>query len=120
MTAPQLESVVQNATPTVADWNRFIGGLSSLEGPERVLFDLEKPIPSINPPISIEQIGVKLTGAIALAHNLSAIESLDLIPDSVVTEVTARVSAVRTGVEKLVAQIDALEKDSEIASLAGR
>ena len=117
MTAPQLESVVQNATATLTDWNAFVGGLSSLEGPEHVAFDLEKPIPSINPPTSIEQIGTKLTGAIALAHNLSAIESLELIPDAIVTEVTARVSAVRTGVEKLLAQINALEKDSEIASL---
>jgi hypothetical protein len=117
VTAPQLESVVQNATATLTDWNAFIGGLSSLEGPEHVAFDLEKPIPSINPSTSVGQIGTKLTGAIALAHNLSAIESLDLIPDSIVTEVTARVSAVRTGVEKLLAQISALEKDSEIASL---
>jgi hypothetical protein len=117
VTAPQLESVVQNATATIADWNKFIGRLSSLEGPEHVVFDLDKPIPSTNPPISIEQLGTKVTGAIALAHNLSAIESLDLIPDAIVTEVAARVSAVRTGVEKLVVQVDALEKDSEIASL---
>lgn len=117
MTAPQLESVVQNATATLTDWNTFVGELSSIEGPEHITFDLEKPIPSINPPTSIEQIGAKLTGGIALAHNLSAIESLDLIPDMIVTEVTARVSAVRTGVEKLLAQISALEKDSEIASL---
>jgi len=117
VTAPQLESVVQNATATLTNWNNFIGGLSSLEGPEHVAFDLEKPIPNISPPTSIEQFGTKLTGAIALAHNLSAIESLELIPDSSVTEVSARVSAVRTGVEKLLAQINALEKDSEIASL---
>jgi len=117
VTAPQLESVVQNATATLTDWNTFVGELSSIEGPEHITFDLEKPIPSINPPTSIEQIGAKLTGGIALAHNLSAIESLDLIPDMIVTEVTARVSAVRTGVEKLLAQISALEKDSEIASL---
>lgn len=117
MTAPQLKNVIEAGTTALANWNSFVEGLSSLEGPNQVVFDLEKPIPNLAPPTSIEQIGAKLTGAIGLIHNLSGIESLDLIPDLVVTEVTARVSAVHTVVEKLVALINSLEKDSEIASL---
>ena len=117
MTAPQLENIIKAATATLTNWNSFVDGLSSLEGPNQAVFDLEKPIPSLAPPTSIEQIGAKLTGAIGLVHNLSGIESLDLIPDLIVTEVSARVFSVRAGVEKLLAQISDLEKDSEIASL---
>jgi hypothetical protein len=117
VTAPQLESIIQAATATLADWNSFVDELSSLEGPNQVVFDLEKSIPSLSPSTTIEKIGAKLAGAISLVHNLSGIESLDLIPDAIVTEVTARVSAVRAGVEKLRAQISSLENDSEIVSL---
>ncbi|HMG80248.1 MAG TPA: hypothetical protein VK591_16310 [Xanthobacteraceae bacterium] len=117
MTAPQLENITQTATAALDGWNSFVSELSSLEGPDHVAFDLEKPIPGVSPATSIEQIGTKLTGALALAHNLSTIESTDLIPDAAVTEVTARVSAVRTSVEKLLAQITGFEKDSDIVSL---
>jgi hypothetical protein len=117
VTAPQLEGIVKAATATLTNWNSFVDGLSSLEGPNQVVFDLEKPIPSLAQPTSIEQFGAKLTGTIGLTHDLSRIESLDLIPDSIVTEVSARVSAVRAGVEKLLAQISGFEQDSEITSL---
>lgn len=117
MTAPQLEGIVTAATVTLADWNSFVDALSSLEGPNQAVFDFEKTIPSLAPPTSIDQIGRKLTGAIGLVHNLSGIESLDLIPDLIVTEVSARVSAARAGVEKLLAQVNGLEKDSEITAL---
>jgi hypothetical protein len=117
MTVAQIESVITNATAALTDWNSFVDGLSSLEGPDQVILDLEKPLPSLSPPTSITQIGTKLTGAIGLVHNLAGIESLDLIPDLMVTEITARVSAVRAAVDKLVAQLDSLEKESEIISL---
>lgn len=117
MTTPLLEGIVKAGTATLTNWNTFVDRLSSLEGPDQAVFDLEKQIPSLVPATSIEQIGAKLTGAISLVHNLSGIESLDLIPDVIVTEVTARVSAVRAAVEKLLAQIAGLEKDSEITSL---
>lgn len=117
MTAPQLKGVIEASTSALANWNAFVEGLSSLEGPNQVAFNLGLPIPSLAPPTSIEQLGAKLTGAIGLVHSLSGIESLDLIPDSIVNEVTARVSSVRAVVEKLLTQINALEKDSEIASL---
>jgi hypothetical protein len=117
VTAPQLDSVVQNATATLTDWNSFISELSSLEGPKQIAFDLAKPIPNTNPPVSIEQIGAKLTGSLAPANNLSAIESLDLVPDSIVSDVAARVSIVRSAVERLLAQINALKKDAELTSL---
>jgi uncharacterized protein YlzI (FlbEa/FlbD family) len=117
VTAPQLENITQNATAVLADWNSFVSELSSLEGPDHVAFDLGKPIPNVSPTTSIDQIGTKLTGALALAHNLSTIESVDLIPDLAVTDVTARVSAVRTSVEKLLAQITGFEKDSDVVSL---
>ena len=94
MAAPQLEGIRKAATATLTSWNTFVDGLSSLEAPDKSVFNLEQPIPNLVPPTSIEQIGAKLTGAIGLVHNLSGIESLDLIPDLIVTEVSARVSAV--------------------------
>jgi len=117
MTVPQLKNVIDAGTSALAGWNAFVDELSSLEGPEQIVFDIGKAIPSLTPSTSIEQLGSKLTGAIGLVHDLSAIESLDLIPDLVVTEVTARVSAVRAAVDKLLGQIRGLEKDSEITSL---
>jgi hypothetical protein len=118
MTAPQLKSIIDVGSTILANWNSFVEGLSSLEGPGNAVFELDKQIPNLTPQTSIEQIGAKLTGAIGLLHNLSGIETLDLIPDLIVTEVSARVSAVRAVVEKLLTQITALEKDSDIASLS--
>src|SRR5262249_6828905 len=117
MTAPQLEAIITAATSTLTDWNSFIDAVSSLEGPDRIAFDLEKAIPNLTPTTSIDQLGRKLSGAIGLTHSLSGIESIDLIPDLIVNEVSARVSATRAAVEKSLAQVNGLEKDSEITAL---
>jgi hypothetical protein len=117
VTAPQLDAIIQAATTTLTNWNSFVDALSSLEGPKHELFDLDEPVQNLTPPASINQIGSKLTGTIALVHNLAGIESLNLIPDSIVNEVSARVGAVRAGVEKLLTQINGLDRDSEITSL---
>jgi hypothetical protein len=116
-TAPQIQIVIDAATAALTSWNTFVERLSSIEGPKGETFDLEKPIPNLVPQNTIKQIETKLTGAIGLAHNLSSIESLELIPDSVVNEMTTRVGAVRTIVDKLVAQLNAVEMDATTATL---
>ncbi len=117
MATPQLEGVIKSATATLTNWTTFIEDISSCEGPNQVVFDLETLIPGLSPQTSIKQLETKLTGAIGLAHTLSGIKSLELIPDQIVTEVTARVSAVRTVVEKLLAHFNALDKSDQITAL---
>lgn len=117
MATSQLEGVIKSATAALTDWNSFIEDISSMEGPNQAVFDLEANIPGLSPPTSIRQLETKLTGAIGLVHNLSGIESLELIPDQIVTEVTAKVSVVRNVVEKLLAHLNALDKGDQITAL---
>ncbi len=117
MTAPELKGVIEAGSATLTNWNTIVDRLTSIEGPNGAVFEIEKPIPNLVPTTSIQQMSTKLSGAIGLVHNLSGIESLDLIPDSIVTEVSARVGSVRAVVEKLLAHINSLESDSEIVSL---
>ncbi|WIG52859.1 MAG: hypothetical protein OJF48_003779 [Afipia sp.] len=117
MAIPQLQAGIDSASKILAEWNSFVETLSSYEGPQREAFDLEKTIPSLSPPATIKEIETKLTGAVSLTHNLSSIASIELIPDSTVNEITARVSAVFGILEKLTNQIKAFEIDNPIASL---
>src|SRR5438105_1256426 len=117
MTAPQLHPVIEGASAILAAWNSFAENLSSLEGPNRETFDLELPIPNLSPQTTTKQIETKLTGTISLVHSLSAIESLDLIPDAIISDVATRLGAVRTVVDRLSAQISSFESDNPITSL---
>lgn len=115
-TAPQIQTDIDVATAALTSWNSFVEKLTSFEGPNGETFDLEKQIPNLTPQNTISQLEAKMTGAIALAHNLSNIESLELIPDAVVSEVTTRVNALRTIVDKLLAHVNAVDVEVVVAS----
>lgn len=117
MTAPQLATVIDAARATLTAWNSFVENLASIEGSKGEIFDLEKPIPNLTPPITIKQLEAKLTGSITLTDSLSKIESLELVPDTTINELTNRATAVRAAVEKLLTHLNAFEKDNPAASL---
>jgi len=103
MTVPQLKPAIDAAGAALASWNSFVEALTSLEGSSKETFDLELGIPNLSPPTTIRQIETKLSGAISLAHSLSDIGSVELIPDGTVNELTTRISSVQAIVDRLLA-----------------
>jgi|GEM_PF-3040811 len=117
MTATQFEGAISSALKTLDDWNTFLDVLLAISGPENSKFELLVAIPGLDPTTSIEELGQKLSGAVALVKELSEIESALLIPDAITTTLLARAAAVRATVEALLSQVNALPAESKIASL---
>jgi hypothetical protein len=117
MTATQFEGAISSALKALDDWNTFLDDLLAISGPESSKFELSIAIPSLDPTTSIEELGQKLSGAVALVQELSEIESTLLIPDAITTTLLARVAAVRATVEALLSQVNALPPEHKIASL---
>lgn len=109
MAVVPLEGIISTATTTSADWEKSLDWLNASASQSGQVFDTAKPIPGQTPEASINSIGLKLTAAVALTQTLSAIQSVDAIPDIAVPELGARVSAVRAVVEKLWTHLSALE-----------
>lgn len=117
MALPQLSPIINGAVAALQSWNAFAEEMAAFEGPNGEGFDLEKPIPNLAPQATIKQLEAKLTGAISLAHNLSSIESLTLVPDAIVNEVSNRISALRDATDKLNTQFSGLTRESPVVAL---
>lgn len=117
MAASPFQHDIEVASQILAEWNSALESLSSMEGPTRATFNLEQPIPNLQPTTSIKGLETKLSGAVALVHNLSNIASVELIPDAVLNEISTRAVAVRAIVVKLAEQIGGFDLESKIVSL---
>lgn len=117
MTVPPFENIVKTASAALVDWNSFVEILYAIDGPGGAIFYPEIQVSGAANPTTIEQLGGKLAGASGLVRDFARIESADLIPDQVIIDLTARASAVRSAVEKLLAQVVAFDPESKVTSL---
>jgi len=117
MTTPQFEGAIASAHKALDDWDSFLGDLLTIVGPENQKFDLANTVAGIDPPITVEGIGQKLSGAVTLVQELAEVETTLLIPDAVTTNFLARVAAVRATVEALLSQVNSLAPEGKITSL---
>jgi hypothetical protein len=117
MAAPQLEIVVLNAQDTLRLWGEAIDKLAMIVGPNKETFDLGIHAPGTSPPMSVSEIGDRLTATMELVIGLSRIENLLALPDEHINNVTARVGETKTHVEILRNEMDGFVSGGSVASI---
>lgn len=115
MTTPQFKTLNEAAIGSLNAWNEFIKGLASIEGPKKEIFDLDKPIPNL--PATVNQLQQKLAGVVSLIATVSEIEKTDLVPDTLIADVTAKAGTLKSTVEKFPTAIASFEHNSPVVSL---
>jgi len=117
MAATQIEGAVSSGLAALDDWGAFVVALLSVAGPDQTKFDLSAIIPGITPLTTIEELGAKLAGAIALVQTMADVQTTALIPDSTVTDFVARVATIKTITERLVSNATALAPEHKVLLL---
>ena len=117
MTATQIEGAINNGLAILDDWNAFVAALLSIVGPDHAKFDPSAVIPGLTPPITIQGLGTKLAGTVALVQTLSDVQTTDLMPDATITDFIGRIAAIKATTERLVNSATTLDPENKVLSL---